>query len=150
MLITTSIIEKKILSDLSSYKLDPVTMILEDIGPGKGKLFIDCYGKAWTAYWGGMGSHTIAQFINTSDVDYLANKLTNVPNRITDYEEISRKIGHDVDRDTLAYFHEQIEENYGPDWCMDLPQTTHPDYTYLCRIVTAVKDAVSIELKEAA
>ena len=45
---------KIILTDLD--RLDPVTVIAEDIEQGIGEITITCYGKAWTAYWGGMGA----------------------------------------------------------------------------------------------
>lgn len=148
MKVTTSQITKYVLTELD--KLDPVTMVLEDFGAGKGKLTIDCYGKAWTAYWGAMGSETIAEFINTADVDYLANKLSTVPSSKTDYEAISRKIGIDVDRETLILHSDKMVEAYGRDWYMDLPTTRNEEYDYLCRIVSAVKEAVRTVLAKAA
>lgn len=150
MKVTTSQITKYVLSDLD--KLDPVTMILEDFGPGKGKLTIDCYGKAWTAYWGAMGSETIAEFINTADVDYLASKLTTVPSRVTDYEAISQVIGFEVDHQTLILHtgSEKLVKAFGQDWSMNMPTRRNPDYDYVCRIVAAVKEAVRVELAKAA
>lgn len=55
--------------------LDPVTVILEDIGPGEGRVFVECYGEAWAAYWGGMGQRTIAQFVSECGIDYLHSNL---------------------------------------------------------------------------
>jgi hypothetical protein len=148
MKITQSTVTKLLLSDLNS--LDPVTVIMEDFATGQGKLTVDCYGKAWTAYWGAMGDHKIAEFINTAEIDYLANKLTTVPCRITDYDAISKKIGVDVDRDSLAFYVDALVSAYGPEWYMDLPATTNPEYSYLCRIVSAVKDAVKLSSAKAA
>lgn len=41
--------------------LDPITVFLEDLAPKRGKITVSCWGKSWTAYWGGMwDGHTIA------------------------------------------------------------------------------------------
>lgn len=148
MRIETTTITKKTLHDLD--RLDPVTMILEDLGSGRGKLTVSCYDKSWHAYWGAMGSETIAQFVHTADVHYIAGKLSGIPSRVTDYDAISEKIGHQVERESLALFQTELAEAYGQDWHFDLPQTDNPDYTYLCRIVSAVKEAVALELNQAA
>lgn len=43
--------------------LDPITVFLEDLAPKRGKITVSCWGKSWTAFWGGMwDGHTIAQF----------------------------------------------------------------------------------------
>ena len=42
--------------------LDPIRVTMEDIEPRKGRINIECYGKAWASYWGGMGDRTIAEF----------------------------------------------------------------------------------------
>lgn len=36
---------------------------------------MECYGKAWSAFWGGMGNQTVRQFVAECGPDYLANKL---------------------------------------------------------------------------
>jgi len=75
MKIETKTITKITLMDLDG--LDPVTVILDDVGAGRGSIIITCYGKAWTAYWGGMGKDTIAEFVCSCDEHYIANKLIN-------------------------------------------------------------------------
>lgn len=56
--------------------IDPVTVVLEDLGPGKGRLIVECYGRAWSAYWGAMGeTRTVAKFVSASDRDYLVLRL---------------------------------------------------------------------------
>lgn len=55
--------------------LDPITVYLEDIEPRKGKITIECFGKSWSSYWGGMGSKSISQFFIDCNVEYLANNL---------------------------------------------------------------------------
>lgn len=70
-------ITKLLLSDLMGepHKLDPVTVILEDLEPRRGKIIIECYGKSWSSYWGGMGDCTIAQFFADCSADYLIGNL---------------------------------------------------------------------------
>ena len=56
-------------------RLDPIRVTLDDIGPSKGRINIECYGKAWASYWGGMGGRTIAQFVASCDNSYLIANL---------------------------------------------------------------------------
>lgn len=55
--------------------IDPIRVTLDDIGPGQGRINIECYGKAWASYWGAMGSQTIAEFFASCDTGYLIDKL---------------------------------------------------------------------------
>lgn len=82
----TTQITKLLISDLMGepYKLDPVTVIIEDLGvraeigdhkTRQGKIIIECYGRSWTAYWGSMGDRTVAQFFNDCNADYLIGCL---------------------------------------------------------------------------
>ena len=74
MKISKSQVTKIVLTELD--QLDPVTFITESLGHERGKLTIDCYGEAWTAYWGSMGCDFVEAFIRDASVDYLTNKLT--------------------------------------------------------------------------
>lgn len=56
-------------------KLDPVTVILEDMGPGRGKIIIESFGQSWASFWPAMGSRSIAQFFVSCDQHYLAGNL---------------------------------------------------------------------------
>jgi len=68
--------------------LDPITVILEDLGSRthkregepdhisrQGKVIIECYGESWSGYWGGMGNRTVAQFITDESVEYVVGCL---------------------------------------------------------------------------
>lgn len=57
--------------------LDPVTVLMEDIQPGVGRITIICWGKVWTSFWGGMSGDNIRQFILRTDDDYIASHLWN-------------------------------------------------------------------------
>lgn len=87
MKIATTTVTKITLSELD--RLDPVNVILEDIGPREGKINIECYGQAWSAYWGGMGNRTISQFFCACDEHYLAKNLSSIRSHVTDYEAIT-------------------------------------------------------------
>lgn len=56
-------------------RLDPIRVTLDDIGPSQGRINIECYGKAWASYWGGMGGRTIAQFVASCDNSYLISNF---------------------------------------------------------------------------
>ena len=72
MKIETSTVTKLVLSELE--RLDPVTVILEDLGPNQGKMIIECYGKSWSTYWGGMGG-TLMDFLARVSAEYIANRM---------------------------------------------------------------------------
>ena len=72
----------------SEYKLDPVTVFLEDYEPGKGKITIECYGKSWSAYWGGMSGDDVATFFCRCDQHYLAKNLSSISSSIPDYSAL--------------------------------------------------------------
>ena len=56
--------------------LDPVTVILQDNG-GTGKVIIECYGEAWSTYFGGIGKQTLNEFLSKCDSCYLSNRIIN-------------------------------------------------------------------------
>jgi hypothetical protein len=67
--------------------LDPVRVHLEDLKPDAGRITVDCYGSAWTAYFGSMSGDTIAQFVSRADTDYLVTKLFSEFSKRTKREE---------------------------------------------------------------
>lgn len=77
MKIETSTVTKMVISDLlnSKHRLDPVTVYAEDLGPSQGKIIIECYGKSWSAYWGGCGDKGVISFFCSCNTDYLVNCL---------------------------------------------------------------------------
>lgn len=56
-------------------RLDPIRVTLDNGELGKGRITIECYGKAWSSYWGGMGSDTVEQFFAGCNNDYLIGNL---------------------------------------------------------------------------
>lgn len=77
MKIEKSTVTKLTITDIMGdpHRLDPITVFLEDLEPRKGRITIRCYDKAWTAYWGGMGEQTVAQFFRSCDEHYIAKNL---------------------------------------------------------------------------
>lgn len=55
-------------------RLDPITVILRDSG-GKGKVIVECYGVAWSYFFGSIGGQTLREFLAQCDQFYLADKL---------------------------------------------------------------------------
>lgn len=55
-------------------QLDPVHVFLQDHGEGRGRLVVECWGRAWACWWGGMGS-SLRTFIRAADAGYIANCL---------------------------------------------------------------------------
>lgn len=57
--------------------LDLISVTLEDFDAGQGKISIDVWGTAWSAYWGAMGKqHTISSFFQKCSAGYLIGKLS--------------------------------------------------------------------------
>lgn len=164
MKIETTKVTKLTISGID--RLDPVSVILEDIGPHQGEITIKCYGQAWSAYWGSMGDRPIAEFFASCDVHYLAGKLSNIRSSVVDIDGITehakrhilrmrreKEIGMFEARDLFnqaGHINDPFEESklmimiYGDDWWHALPEKTNIDYEYLCRIINAVKDALKI------
>lgn len=170
MKIQSSKIEKVYITELDH--LDPVTVILEDIEPRKGKIIIECYGKSWSAYWGGMGNRTIAEFFCSCDEQYIAGNLDGgLRSYIPDFESFGdvfkqrllqmrlyNEIDHDEAFDMCRIHHEEIAacESHdglhqhdrvlsrvlGEEWWYEIPDRPNPDYQYLCRIIKAVQMAL--------
>ncbi|AIN19973.1 hypothetical protein CH54_1435 [Yersinia rochesterensis] len=57
--------------------LDAITVLMEDMQPGVGRITIICWGKVWTSFFGGMSGDTIRQFILRTGDDYISSSLWN-------------------------------------------------------------------------
>lgn len=73
----------KVFTIFDAPKLHPITVVLQDFGAGCGRLIVECFGTAWSAYWGAMGHQTIAEFITDSSPEYIATKLEPTTHRQT-------------------------------------------------------------------
>ena len=52
-------------------RLDPVRVMIENYEPGKGRITITCYGKAWTGAWFAMSGDSVQDFIKRVSNEYL-------------------------------------------------------------------------------
>lgn len=59
----------------NAQALDPVTVLMEDMKPGIGRITIICWGEVWTSFWGGMSGRSISQFFLAENSEYLAKNL---------------------------------------------------------------------------
>lgn len=65
----------KVFTIFDAPKLDPVTVVLQDVGPGCGRLVVECFGSAWSSYWGAMGDRTLLEFLADCHPGYIAGKM---------------------------------------------------------------------------
>lgn len=70
MKVTKSLVESILVEDIPS--LDPVTILVNNLGEGQAEVTIKCYDKSWTSYWGSMGG-TVEDFFSRVNIDYLVN-----------------------------------------------------------------------------
>jgi len=165
MKIETTTVTKLLLTDLDA--LDPVTVIVENYEPGKGKIIIECYGQSWSNYWGAMSGMTIQKFFRSANAGYLAEKLapslsSTVPddgealieaaraqvkllyNDLDIEKHEAEELIHRID-DELHYGiyenQELLSEIFGDEWWYQVPEKSNYEYDYLCRIIEAVREA---------
>ena len=55
--------------------LDPIHLFWQDLGESKGRLIVECYGRAWSAFWGSMGGKSLYEFVKGIDAGYLSGCL---------------------------------------------------------------------------
>jgi hypothetical protein len=77
----------KVFTIFDAPKLDPITVVLQDVGPGCGRLIVECYGSAWSAYWGAMGND-IAGFLRGCNTSYIAGKMHPIDRNIKKSEAV--------------------------------------------------------------
>lgn len=71
----TENIEVKAFTIFDAPTLDPITVVMRDIAPGKGQLIIECYGLAWSAYWGAIGDRKVKDFVLGCSAEYIVNRM---------------------------------------------------------------------------
>lgn len=132
-------------------RLDPVTAYVTNYSPERGKIVIECFGRSWSCYWGGMGKTNLQEFFLSCDNDYILNKLLPETQQ-TDFDEINKLankkgfslcVSSDVE---VAMQSQEMAECFGDDWYMDLPRCPTSDYKYVGRIITAIKEAFQEEM----
>lgn len=62
--------------DDKESRVDPIRVICENFEPGRGRIIIVCWDRAWCGYWGAMSGASIEQFFVNAYPGYLAGNLT--------------------------------------------------------------------------
>jgi hypothetical protein len=57
------------------FNLDPVRVIFENYAPGRGRVIVTCWDRAWVAAWSAMGGGTTERFFLSCTPDYLVSNL---------------------------------------------------------------------------
>lgn len=147
MIITKTQVTKIELTGLD--RLDPVQVIAEDLGLGRGKITVSCFGNSWTNFWGGMGAQKIIEFVATCHVDYLAEKLSTLSKYETNWDQVNDEVSQKdeygllfgyIDETTAYQYADELGAQYGEggDWRHNLPSRVTSEYAYLCRVIEAV------------
>ena len=55
--------------------LDPIDVFIVNYAPGKGRMTIRCWDRAWTCAWFAMRGLTIEQFFLEADADYIISNV---------------------------------------------------------------------------
>ncbi len=149
--------------------LDPITVMLENFEPGKGKITIECFGESWSASWGAMSGDTVQQFVCRTDDHYLAKNLSNINSSIIDVEASIKALkgivdqqvkDQDITRSYASFLKDDID-NFetpmqwiqtfsdtaheilgGEPWHYQFPTKINPNYSYLLRIIQTVRSAL--------
>uniref|UniRef100_UPI0010116CCF hypothetical protein n=2 Tax=Aeromonadaceae TaxID=84642 RepID=UPI0010116CCF len=155
-----------VLTELES--LDPITVYLENHEPGRGRITIQCFDASWTAAWGAMGGRSVEAFFISCDDHYLAKNLSSIRDEVmaegeamTNYVRghiIQRRKWREFDKERARELWDAAEgievtnsycsnpglmlDAVGDEWWYGLPMVENPDYTYLCRIIQAVRDGL--------
>lgn len=163
MKIEKSQVEKLRLTEIPG--LDPVDVLLEDFGEGRGKLTISCFDESWMSSWGSMGM-SLPRFIVFASTEYLVENLCRHRKYIADYDKDHKfilktlkdlleegAIGRDeydeavsefkyFDYDRNSFHTTFAYKLICEPWHLDWPEQRNPAYDYVWRIVEAVEKAV--------
>lgn len=167
MKLETSTVTKLQLTELDN--LDPISVILENYEPGKGKIIIECCGKSWSSFWSAMSGRTVEEFFIRCDEGYLADNLQYINETVDDESAARQMILRAIINCRRSGRVSQFEARelwtnasiqmirdglYGVDFnacnklfdCsfyeLDIPQKPNPHYVYLCRIIKTVQEGL--------
>lgn len=65
----------RMLSISEAPGLDPIDVFIVNYAPGKGRITIRCWDRAWTCAWFAMGGETIERFFIGCGADYIVSNL---------------------------------------------------------------------------
>jgi hypothetical protein len=55
--------------------VDPIDVFIVNYAPGKGRITIRCWDRAWTAAWFAMGGETVERFFVGCGTDYIVSNM---------------------------------------------------------------------------
>lgn len=148
--------------------LDPIRVMIEDLGPRCGRITIICWDDAWTNTWNGLGSDTMAEFFSRVDTDYLALKMkSGIRRTLIDEDSIEQgcrkevlkmRREKDIDKEEAERLWDRIEwadfqggqhtnhdlyyDIFGDEWWYRLPEHPNPEYLYLVQVIETVQEAL--------
>lgn len=70
--IETTLIKKL---KITSPDIGLISVYLENIEKGQGKIIIEHFGKSWSCFWGSLGDTTITEFVSNQNNPYLIDRL---------------------------------------------------------------------------
>lgn len=122
MEITKTQVEKIRITEIKNC--DPIEVMFEDLGPRQGQVFIRCYNKAWSSWWGGIGYKGIKAFFKSCDKYYLTkNFMTSDEMTEPDFEGTIKNFKRHIctcHREG-EYTQERARELYDSlEWCSDI------------------------------
>lgn len=153
-------------------RLDPVRVMIENYEPGKGRITITCFGKAWTGAWFAMGGDTVQQFIKRVSTEYLIGYFApqicstvdddnDANTKFVKSEIIKLRRQDELTKYEASIMWEAAERSdavkseccgsgisplrnlLGDDpWYAKWPSVPNHEYTYLERITNAVREAI--------
>ena len=153
-------------------RLDPVRVMIENYEPGKGRITITCFGKAWTGAWFAMGGDTVQQFIKRVSNDYLIGYFApQMSSEVDDDNDANTKfvkseiiklrrqgeltkheawemwdaaeMADDVKSECCSSGVSPLRNLLGDDpWYAKWPSVPNHEYKYLERITNAVREAL--------
>lgn len=147
MKIVTSTVQKVWIP--GSDDLDPITVYLENYEPGKGKITIESWGRAWSSAWPAMSNRSVEQFFADAGTPYLAGYLdTGIESEVMnpDMDELRASICREVfayrrtkqfDRAMARDLYDRAQEvEMGPCYCTDyeLLSALYGDDWYECSL----------------
>jgi len=169
MNIKSATVTKMTVTDIPN--LDPVNVFVEEYSANSGKITMECFGDAWSYYWGSIGERSIMEFFCACDNHYLCGKFApQLDSRVIDdgglpeyaqkyiceqrrqdcfKKEEARDLydrAEFIDRNDS----ELMYEVFGDEWWERGPKIANYKWEYLCRVIDAAKAAVATMIPEKA
>ena len=140
-----------VLTDLE--RLDPVRVMIENYEPGKGRITIICYGKAWTAAWFAMGGDDVRSTVdddNDANLLFVKSEIIKLRREREIDAVLAREMWDEAEnaddvKESCCCFGvgNKLLNLFGDDpWYADWPTVPNPKYQYLERIVNAVREGL--------